>query len=155
MNGHLLPWFLECELASGFKCSSCGRSGQALYVRSPAWKKSGLNIELSYPLRCGACGKASSLRLNLPLLLLGYILVWSEFYANRRRNGGELCIKPCKADTFATLCSEFSRTLAQYGGSVAGLPSDSDRIQFGFSQQEWTDFEKRLGCGGGEEIDEK
>ncbi len=97
------------------------------------------------------------MRLSMPLLLFGFTLAWSRLFASGRRPGEctEKCVKPCKADTFATICREFSDLLSQHGGAVAGLLSDTDRIQFGFTQQEWSEFAKRLGCDEGETKNEE
>lgn len=149
MDGKLLPWFLECQLASAFRCQFCGRSGQAIGLRKPLIHRSDAEIRVYYPARCLNCNKVSGFGLRMSILLFGFLLAWCKLYAGgRRRNDStEKCVTPCKAETFAQICDEFSRILAQHGGSVAGPPSDTDRIQFGLTPEEWNEFSQRLGYG--------
>ena len=147
-KGFLFPWFLESELAAGFRCGYCGRTGQAIFLRAPRLERSGCEIRICYPAKCSACGTVSVLGLRMSVLLCGWALLWSEMYAKRRRRDtSEKCVKPARADTFARICAEFSELLAQHGASTAGLPTDIDGIQLGLNQQDWADFLKRLGLG--------
>ena len=150
MRGHLFPMFIESELAAGFKCGFCSNSGQALYLSPPRWKRSGTDIQIFYPTRCGACGRVSNLTISMPILLFGFTLAWSRMFASGRQpgKGVEKCIIPSKPKSFVSICREFSDLLSQHGGSVASLLSNTDRIQFGFTPQEWSEFAKRLGFEG-------
>ena len=146
MKGHLLPWWLESEIAAGFRCQFCRRSGQAVYLRPPLLQRHGAEIRVYYPVRCGACNKVSGVGLRTEVLFLAYVKLWTTLYGQRRKpSDAEICVTPAPANTLAKIRKEFCELLAEHGGSIAGKPNDVDRQGMGFCEEDWADFLRRLG----------
>ena len=147
MKGHLLPWWLESEMAAGFRCQFCRRSDQAVYLRPPLLQRHGAEIRVYYPVRCGACGKSSGFGLRMEVLFLAYARLWVMLYGQRRKpSDAEICVRPVRGNTLAKIRKEFCELLAEHGGSVAGVPNDLDRHEMGFCEEDWADFLRRLGA---------
>ena len=158
----ILPGYIVSNFVPPNACRRCGRSDMSFKLLFPQLKWGKTEIELIYPLRC-PCGGSGCVPIKLPKLLFGYILANVALVdaAHRRRSKATMVVSPNhKSDMLAKMFRDFDRLMEADATSALRLPpvpdseqnspddNDAERIKFGFDEDEWKAFLRRLGLDG-------
>lgn len=163
MKAFLLSHYCISAWLVKWECRHCKRRADRVRVHAPEIERDGNTIKLAYPVNC-PCGGRSSFRVELPILLLGVILVrilLIEKWSHRRGNiditpGGQL------AESYHRFVQDFELAVVEFAEQALGFPRDEsksknvdgdrwaglgdpERVKFGMSVQEWQAFLHRLG----------
>lgn len=147
MKGLLFPDYVECSFLNGYRCESCGQSGQPLQVAFPslAWRQEENSMVIMYPVRC-PCGKSGLSTTHLPFLLFCFICGWlkyRDFVVNPTPCSLQE-IRPNESPILTQIYCEFEEAVEAYGRRPS-RPTPVDRILFRMSPETWPGFLKRLG----------
>lgn len=155
----LLPDSFLAPFIANYECPVCGKRNRAVTLRYPRVRRNPPNIELGFPVRCW-CGKAEHLKIVMPMLLFGYLLAWDALIDSERKFGRSemiLNITPSSHWLLQKLLPEYDSLLTQTAqqGKQVIIPSEPipecsdaiERLRFGFSEQQWAEFLRRMGLG--------
>lgn len=169
-RGHLFAKFFEGQLLSVANCLQCRKRPDRPEVDPPVLTPidEGRAVHVHYNLKC-TCGKRIGVGFDIPILLLGFLMVRDLLLSYKRQR------RSCKAITLhepkhlLEILSDFNKQISQYPavhaftrtfgalyplGSVGEAPAgltDHDRVGFGFNAEEWEQFVKRLEGGNSHE----
>ena len=155
----ILPNFIVSQFIPPAACEKCGRSDLSFTVLAPQFAWKGERVELNYPLRC-PCGGVGHIPVQLPTLFFGYILANIAIIdaARMRRSKAMMTVRassdnkileqivgrfnwlmqPCNCAHKFIQTSELD-----FLRNAAAI--QRDRKKFGFDQDEWAQFMRRLG----------
>jgi len=169
MRKLVFPEWLLCEFLVAWECTGCGGSGKQVELKYPSIARKRDAVRLCFPVICG-CGRLGGLRVELPILLFGYMLGRIALIESEgRRRKSAMSVSPKRSDLFIRFMRDFETDLLGFA-AVTGLrepsetsgnkarrsrpdePRDWERFGFGLTEQEWETFLRRLGFG--EEEDE-
>ncbi len=143
-----LNWIVA-HLIGRFSCAGCGAAEQPRIVHYPAITRRGDQVELRFRVEC-SCGKTGWLRVQLPVLLFGYLLAWQMiFEADKHGRAARAPVQVMGHES-----ALFPRIIAEYVQLVGRLPTASteptyaDQVGFRLNDEEWGKFIKRLGFEG-------
>jgi hypothetical protein len=157
----ILPEYIVAGFVPPTPCTRCGRAGGDFNLLFPQLNWCGAEIELIYPLRC-PCGGSSCVPIRLPTLLFGYILASVALVdaANRRRSKATMTVTPHRSDLLVDIFRKFDGLMKSSTAATLQSPTpsnaernplngrdvqDAERAKFGFDENEWKDFLRRLG----------
>lgn len=155
----LLPDCFLVPFLRNYECPVCGQRDRTVTLRYPRVRRVPPHIELGFPVRC-PCGKADHLKIIMPMLLFGYLLAWDALVGSERKFAkSEMSLRLGRSgsDLLQQLIPEYEALLAQtvQRANQLVLPSENvaesdsakatERLGFGFNEQQWADFLRRLG----------
>jgi len=169
MRPHLFPDFMLSEFRSGVVCDKCSQSGQMLTFHVPEIKRKGVFVEIWYRYKC-TCGWGSALRVELPLLLFGYVLARLAMIDTfrRRLSKSTVPVLDGRCKQFFDFVRDFENLFEEYSKiHTAGLlppdkrgdelakatpnsPTELDRLRFNLQDEDWREFLRRMGFGADE-----
>lgn len=162
----ILPDYVVSSFVQPNACRRCGRSDMSFKLLFPRLNWGKTDIELVYPLRC-PCGGTGCVPIKLPTLLFGYILANVALVdaAHRRRSKATMIVSPhLRSDMLANMFLDFDRLMEADATTTLRSPppvpdsepnppddsdaDDTERIKFGFDEEEWKAFLRRLRLDG-------
>ncbi len=144
-----MSWILG-HLVSRFSCRKCGNAEECKTVHYPMITRRGDQVELRYRVECG-CGQTGWLRVQLPILLFGFLLAWQIlFEADKRGRAPHVPVQVIgqQSKLFPRLLGEYMRLISALPATGTTTPTAADQAAFELNDQAWTDFLKRMGFDG-------
>ena len=145
-NGLLLPDYIACDFLVGARCKDCDNSDQTWTLLPPLVMLDGAQVEVIFPIRC-PCGGSGSVGRRMPLLQFGYVVGKVAIMAaqrKHRRSKATMEVRAHRSELLSTLSCQYTELISEIGANMLLEPSEHDRIKFGWAEEEWTDFLKRL-----------
>ncbi len=145
------PFFsddLMTDLLSGRHCPKCDVPDLPLIVLDPEVVERNNVIELKFQAMC-ACGSRATMRLKLPLLMLGLVLARDalrKMAARPETPNVPQIIQPKPSGLFRELIRDYTDLIrALPGGSLA--PTGADQVALEMNEAEWREFLQRMELG--------
>lgn len=144
-----LTWILA-HFAARFLCGGCGVADACRIFHYPAITRRGNRVVLRFPVRC-ACGKTGSLRVELPVLLFGYLLAWQVIFEADKRGRTSVAAVPVighESKLFPRIVCEYVDLIGSLPLGATSGPSAADQVLFELDDEGWAKFLKKLGFDG-------
>lgn len=137
---------IVAHLIGRFTCTNCGAPQQSKLVHHPVVSRHGDQVALRFRVEC-ACGQAGWLRVNLPVLLFGYLLAWQVLFQADRRARTPHAPVPLighQSKLFPGIIAEYVQLVGRLPAAGAE-PTCADQVAFELNDEEWANFLRRLG----------
>jgi hypothetical protein len=118
LNHHCPPHW-----ASAWECLGCHQTGQPIRLLFPDLRREKNTVILTYPVTC-ECGRRSSLRVELPILLFRIVLARLVLMETKRgRCRDEIDLKPGETPTFRQYAADFEQAVVEFAEEALGFPT--------------------------------
>lgn len=123
----ILPAWIISEFLMGFRCKRCGGKVLTCTLLYPRMRMLASHVELVYPLRC-PCGGADSVKVRLPTLLLGLVLVHIALVEAHRQAGrskATMIAFPLPSKILAQVRNQYAQLVGELRKTSAGAAAGS------------------------------
>lgn len=143
----VLPFFIVGHFFRPEPCMQCRRIPDRLNVGYPFLKIEGDSVFIRYAGQC-TCGARQTIRFRLPLLFFGYILarfVILDAERKARRSKAEMRVTPKPCDFVAQFALELQGLIARQKETKASELTDADRFALPMTDDDFSEFMRRMG----------
>jgi hypothetical protein len=149
-----VTWIIA-HLANRLSCGKCGLAKPSRTIYYPTITRRENQVELRFRVRC-ACGQGGSLRVQLPVLLFGYILAQQamlEAHKRGRTSVASMQVMGHESKLFSQFVREYVELIGRLPPAATADPTETDQIAFELNDEQWAEFLKRMGFEGGAPAD--
>jgi hypothetical protein len=147
---HVFPDWILSHFAQATDCGTAGCGHQTLEVFCPTVRRKRSMVELVFPCLC-SCGRRGHFVIGMHILVFGYLLANVVFVKASGRGGtGFLTIHPRPSPFVEKVLGAFDKVISTYEEDRKLKLTDEDRRSLGLTEEEWKQFQRRMGFSNGD-----